>query len=1187
MAIRNLYAAETWEKIYKAFDTVNFTAYDYDTIKESLLQYLRTYYKENFNDFIESSEFIAILEIFCYIAEQLAYRIDMASHENFITTAQRKQSILKLAKLISYKATRNIPARGLVKISSISTSEQIFDSQGNNLSNANIFWNDPNNPLWKEQFFLIMNHVLTGKFGQPQKSFQVGDVSMQTYTFNNSLDSFRNGVFQYNADTGLEQYTMEIVPIDIDEYGPFESTPDVNSQMSIVYATDGIGDGSDYTGFLMLTKQGTLVRIEYDFDEKIPNRTLELSPKNINEIDVWLNKVDIDGTILEKWENVETLNEQNLIFNTKRNRKKFETESLENDRIKLIFGDGDFAEIPFGTFHIWIRQSANSNVVIQKNKVVDQQMSFTYTSSIGTSESCSFTFDLTSTIQNSSPTETIDHIRNTAPATYYAQNRMVNGQDYNTYMLKDPSILRLRTVNRTFVGQPKYLDWNDATGQYQNIKLFGDDLTVQYEMVTGTQYTQVSSRSLIDEIIEPLLSTPGVINLITHVNQNNPETQFVSISPRRKFLEDYDFNVEYVPGDPPVTGFEGLGNALREKSLIQGVLDQHFYGEPLSIIQIGTDNVAVVESFANGTLPKEIYNGTILRSIDSINTYPANGTRPIAPQSLFGLRYVRTIPIVGNGSLVFTQFLSPDNYPSPILTPTNGALVETFTLEIAADNETILVTSSLRGKFLDGKIDIPYYNATTNPSAPFDFTLSQGSTPFRYGDSFVLDVTYNSTLLTYNITQRNYFNSTGRWELINGVDLLNGSANDPTYADSLVYDPEHPVASWIIRVEAVRAQPLNQIIGYNVYSRNLHLICQSPTTKFWYNEYQQIVDPQTKNVVTDKIRVLKSNIKNDGSPIGKNEDYDVVGPVKDESGITDFSKLEILPSNILVPDEELDDQTPSYMQFENFARNAYRYFDNIGNELFIESADYTSNPQEITFIGVVGTFYFYQGGFADNTNQYYRRTVSYNGKSSEGLDFMWQHFSPYDNVIDPSTSNIHDAFVLTSGYYNSINEYITGKTFVKPVPPTPLQLRTDYAYLLENKMLSDTVVMHPGKIKLLFGSLAEPQLRAKFRVVKSPTATFTNERVKSEILGVINDYFSIDNWDFGDTFFATELIGLIHSKLSLEISSVVIVPLYSTNSFGSLFVIESGIDEIPQSCANLEDIDIIDALTPTTMRQKV
>ena len=68
--------------------------------------------------------------MFAYIGELFAYRLDLNAHENFITQAQRKESILRLAKLISYTPTRNLPARGLVKYTSITTTEQIFDSNG-------------------------------------------------------------------------------------------------------------------------------------------------------------------------------------------------------------------------------------------------------------------------------------------------------------------------------------------------------------------------------------------------------------------------------------------------------------------------------------------------------------------------------------------------------------------------------------------------------------------------------------------------------------------------------------------------------------------------------------------------------------------------------------------------------------------------------------------------------------------------------------------------------------------------------------------------------------------------------------------------------------------------------------------------------------------------------------------------
>lgn len=1198
MALRNIYSAETWEKVYQAFDKVNFAAYDYDTIKESLLQYVKLYYKESFNDYIESSEFIAILEMFAYIAEQMAYRIDMMSHENFITTAQRKQNILRLAKLISYKASRNIPARGLVKITSISTSEQMTDSQGNNLSGFTVNWNDTNNPLWKEQFFLIMNRILTGKFGQPQKSYQVGDVLMQMYTCKNDINTFKNGVKSFIANTGLEQFEMEVVPGDLDENGPYEKMPDVNSQLSIIYSNDGVGDGSDFTGFLMFVKQGVLNRIEYSFTEPIPNRILELTAINVNQTDIWINKIDTNGDILEKWEEVETINEQNLVFNTNVNRKKYELETLENDRVKILFGDGDFSDIPLGDFYIWVRQSANRNVVIQKNKVVNVPLSFSYVSALGTAETCNFTFSLTSTIQNSSSTESIEHIRQTAPTTYYAQNRMVNAQDYNTYMLKDSSILKLNTINRTFAGQPKYIEWNDASGQYENIKLFGDDLSLTYELTINTLSSNVSSRSLIDRVLEPLLSHSGIINLLTHTSATDVDTFNIISAPRRKFIEDNTI--------PEVLRM-GEIETQREKSLIQGMLDRHWYGEPLAYIDIGgtihaqipnmPDNISYVDD-------GRVYPDTMPRTIDGLAVWSpgdtGSGLQGISSQDKFGLRFDRLSTRIGNGTIAinFGYLLNgePDLQPG-----TPNGIVETWTLEVASDNSTILVTSSLRGSYPTGTIGVAY--STVNPESPVDFTLTNGLTLFRQGDCFVLDVTYTAPstfIISSRLPNGNIpGNLNGRWEIINGIDLTASNTIDP---NTLVYDPSSISASWVIWVEVIK-NGFGDIIGFNVHFRDMKLICRSENTKFWYNNVEQIIDPQTKNIVYDKIKILRSNLTTLGVPLGHNENYDVIGPVKDQNGETDVHALEIMPTDILNLQDLSGDSIPdNILQFESFAKNSYEYFKLIDPDTSfnVVNSDYSLSPDEVTLnLGLTtimvrfneGSFISYSTSIDNGLNwilnaEYGRRLI-YKGVDLEGLDFMWQHFSPHTNMIDPSVTNIHDAFILTSGYYDNVMSFIKGLSNISPSPPTPMELRNAYGYLLKNKMISDTVVMHSGRLKLLFGDLADPQLRAKIKVVKASTATFTDERIKNEVLEVVNSYFSIDNWDFGDTFYATELIGLIHQRLPTEVASVIVVPVYSINSFGSLFTVESGLDEILQSCAKLEDIELITALTPSAMRQKM
>lgn len=1189
MAIKNLYSAESWQKVYQAFSQVNFSAYDYDTIKLSIIDYLRIYYPENFNDFIESSELIALIESFAYVAEQLAYRMDMLSHENFITTAQRKQSILKLAKLISYAPSRNIPARGLVKITTITTTESIVDSQGNNLAGIPIIWNDPNNTNWKEQFFLVFNRTITGKFGQFSSFQEVGDVSMQLYSFNNTLNSIPNGIFTFTVDTGLETFPMEVVPVLLDRDGPYEKTPDINSQLSVVYANDGLGDGSDYTGFLMYIKQGILSKIEYTIADQVPNRSLTLAPININETDVWVTRIDNNGTIEEVWEQVDAMADQNLTFNLIKNRKKFEVETLENDAIKLLFGDGDYSDIPIGSFYFWVRQSANRALVIPPNKLVNQPLAFQYVSTTsGMAETCSITFSLTSTVQNSSSSESIEHIRQSAPATFYSQNRMVNAQDYNTYMLKDPSILRLVSINRTFAGQPKYIEWNDASGQYQNVKIFGDDLELEYNLGINSinTGTSVSSRSLIDEIIEPLLSSTGMINLLGHLVATNPTTSGVVTMTRRHFIEDN--RQLYLTNSAPT-----VRNFRLEKSEIQGALDRHWYGEPSGFTTINGLSYAIIQD--PGLHPEDdgkIWLDTVPRTIDGINSYlpgdTGSGLQPIASQAQFGLAYECFTPIIGSNFTILGGKVKTR------ATSINGTVTtyekETITIEVGANAQLFYITSNIRGRMGIGEIGNAYVNDD------IELTLVQSTTyPLAAGDAFKIDLAEvvgswtSPQVFTENTVTK--FNLQGRWKIINGIDLVSGSSSNP---NALSYDPNQSANAWIIWIKAnlnpVTQQPTSFAINY----RDLQLIARSQNTKFWYNSNDQIIDSETKNRVFDLIRILRSNVQYDLTrPLSHNDNYDVVGPVVDSNGVIDLHALQIIPSDMLnaldlanvngstnTSGNTLPDNVLQFSVFANASTNNsvhYVYYQ-------LNSSNQQDGPDILADdLPFDPNAYFNDGSFVSSVpynGKYYGRTLR-----RSRLDFMWQHFTPYSNLIDPSVSNIQDTYILTQGYYNAITDYIQGRSNFKPNLPTPLELRNQYSDLLDNKMISDTIVLHPGKLKLLFGTQADPQLRAKFKVVKSPSATMSSERLKVEILAIINSYFSIQNWDFGEMFYATELFSLIHQRLPTEIASVVLVPVYAVNSFGSLFSVNSGIDEILQSAAQLDDIELVSELNATTLRQ--
>ena len=140
-----LLLAEDWERVYQSYRNAEFKSYDFDTIRRTLINYIRQNYPEDFNDYIESSEYLALIDMIAFLGQNIAYRIDLNARENFIELSERRESVLRLARLLSYNARRNQAANGIIKVETVSTTENIMDSNNLNLSGQTVTWNDPGN----------------------------------------------------------------------------------------------------------------------------------------------------------------------------------------------------------------------------------------------------------------------------------------------------------------------------------------------------------------------------------------------------------------------------------------------------------------------------------------------------------------------------------------------------------------------------------------------------------------------------------------------------------------------------------------------------------------------------------------------------------------------------------------------------------------------------------------------------------------------------------------------------------------------------------------------------------------------------------------------------------------------------------------------------------------------------------
>src|SRR5690606_19498720 len=127
--------------------------------------------------------------------------------------------------------------------------------------------------------------------------------------------------------------------------------------------------------------------------------------------------------------------------------------------------------------------------------------------------------------------------------------------------------------------------------------------------------------------------------------------------------------------------------------------------------------------------------------------------------------------------------------------------------------------------------------------------------------------------------------------------------------------------------------------------------------------------------------------------------------------------------------------------------------------------------------------------------------------------------------------------------------------------PSSEDLKNMFSEIETKKSISDQIIWQPVVYKVLFGSQASEELRATFKVTKIPGVSMSDGEIKAKIINSINIFFALSNWDFGETFYFTELSAFVHQQLATIISSFVIVPLNEESKFGDLFQVRSAPNE--------------------------
>tara|TARA_R100000664_G_scaffold17389_1_gene26313 strand:- start:14327 stop:16123 length:1797 start_codon:yes stop_codon:yes gene_type:complete len=91
---------------------VKYSSKEFDTIKDSLVNYAKTYYPDTFKDFNASSFGSLMLDTVAYVGDMLSFYIDYQTNESFVDSAIETKNLLKIAKQFGYKNPMAFSANG-------------------------------------------------------------------------------------------------------------------------------------------------------------------------------------------------------------------------------------------------------------------------------------------------------------------------------------------------------------------------------------------------------------------------------------------------------------------------------------------------------------------------------------------------------------------------------------------------------------------------------------------------------------------------------------------------------------------------------------------------------------------------------------------------------------------------------------------------------------------------------------------------------------------------------------------------------------------------------------------------------------------------------------------------------------------------------------------------------------------
>ena len=89
---------------------VNYLNKDFASIKNSLMNYAKSYFPNTYRDFNETSPGMMLMEMNAYVGDVLSFYVDQQYPEMILPLAEERRNIINMAKMFGYKVKPIVPA---------------------------------------------------------------------------------------------------------------------------------------------------------------------------------------------------------------------------------------------------------------------------------------------------------------------------------------------------------------------------------------------------------------------------------------------------------------------------------------------------------------------------------------------------------------------------------------------------------------------------------------------------------------------------------------------------------------------------------------------------------------------------------------------------------------------------------------------------------------------------------------------------------------------------------------------------------------------------------------------------------------------------------------------------------------------------------------------------------------------